>query len=45
MVKEGFGTDNATGTNCSSIDIFLVSKSNAVHNLYVILEMDNVVEK
>ncbi len=45
MVKEGFGTDNATRTNCSSRDIFWVSKRNAVHHLYVILEMDNIVEK
>ena len=45
MVTEGLGTDNATRTHCSSGDIFWVSKSNTVHRIYVILEMDNVVEK
>jgi hypothetical protein len=39
MVKEGFRTDNATRTNFSSRDIFWVSKSNAVHHLYVIEEI------
>jgi hypothetical protein len=36
--------DNATGTSCSRY-IFQISKSNAVHHLYMILEMDNIVKK
>jgi hypothetical protein len=43
-VTEGLETDNVIRTSCSRY-IFRISKSNVMHRLYVILEMDNVVEK